>query len=402
MKSLSSFIGIVLACLGMQLTAQSAQKVTIEPVAKKTVEAIKNVKASENIVENFTYTAVTNPPQIPICMIGDSITWAGEGDYWRKYLLELFPRLAFVGTHTAVLGYSHAGEGGNNTGKVLARIKAIPACPYYSLLIGTNDRAIKGQEESQESRAKRTAANIQKIVLELLKKEGVKKVFLCSILPRQTTSNPLQDSINSATNDILLKEFASVFPKDKVVWIEFEKPIRAIEDWGPKIKLHPTIEGYKIIAKIHANKIAETLGVKDMSLQPVAAAGTGVRINNLLDEEANSTRDPVIAGWYTLSLFVKNASATASITLVGGDTFKKTFKVAASDVGKRLSFNFTTGYEGYGYKRSKIAISVQDCEIDKVLLEKRRPSGEASVYGKAIYIDSESTPAPGELIESAN
>jgi len=375
------------------------QKRTIEFVPRDTTEAEKNLKISESIAENFSYTSASTPQQIPFCMIGDSITWAGKGDYWRKYLLELFPRLAFVGTHTAVLGYGHAGEGGNGTGRVLGRIKAIPDCPYYSLLIGTNDTGVKDKAKSQP-RAKRTAKNIQKIVLELLKKKGVKKVFLCSILPCQT-NNPLRDSTNSATNVILRKEFDSIFPKDKVVWIEFEKPIRAIKNWGPKIKLHPTLEGYKIIAKIHADKIAETLGIKDMSAKVVAKAGTGVRVNNLFDAKTNSTNNPVIAGWYTLSLSVKSVAEKATVTLSGGNTFKKIFKITASDKGKRLSFIFFTAYEGYGYNRSIIKLKSNGCKIDKVLLEKRRPSGKASIYGKGIYIDNKSNAAPGELIEKA-
>ena len=377
-----------------QIRLKPEQKKTVEFVPRDTTEAEKNIKTAENVTEKFTYTAATSPQQIPICMIGDSITWAGKGDYWRKYLLELFPRLAFVGTHTAVLGYSHAGEGGNSTSRVLGRIKAIPDCPYYSVLIGTNDTGVKDKAKSP-ARAKRTAKNIQKTVLELLKKKGVKKVFLCSILPCHT-SNPLRDSTNSATNVILRKEFASVFPKGKVVWIEFEKTIRAIKNWAPKIKLHPTLEGYKIIAKIHANKIAETLGVKDMS----AKAGTGVRVNNLFDAKTNSTKNPVIAGWYTLSFYVKDASAKASVILTGGDTFKKTFKIGKSDKGKRVSFNFFTAYEGYGYNRSIMGINTNGCKIDKVLFEKRRPSGKPSIYGKGIYIDSKTKASPGELIES--
>jgi len=382
-----------------QVRLKPEQKRTIEFVPGAVSDIKKNVKLVENVTEKFIYSSSSTPQQIPICMIGDSITWAGKGDYWRKYLLELFPRLAFVGTHSAVLGYSHAGEGGNSTGRVLGRIKEIPDCPYYSLLIGTNDTGVKDKAKSP-ARAKRTAKRIQKIVLELLKKKGVKKVFLCSILPCHT-SNPLRDSTNSATNVILRKEFSSVFPKDKVVWIEFEKPIRAIKNWAPKIKLHPTLEGYKIIAKIHADKIAKTLGVKNMAAKAVAKPGTGVRINNLLDAKTNSTRNPVIAGWYTLSFSVKSASGKASVILSGEGTFKKTFKVAASDKGKRLNFNFFTGYEGYGYNRSSMTIKIQGCKIDKVLLEKRRPSGKASVYGKAIYIDSKSKPVSGELIESA-
>ena len=381
-----------------QIRFNPEQKRVIEFIPRDTTEAEKNLKVLKKKTEKFTYSVTTSPQQIPLCMIGDSITWAGKGDYWRKNLVELLPRLAFVGTHTAVLGYSHAGEGGNSTGRVLGRIKAIPDCPYYSLLIGTNDTGVKDKSKSA-ARAKRTAKNIQKIVLELLKKRAVKKVFLCSILPCQT-NNPLRDSTNSATNVILRKEFDSVFPKNKVVWVEFEKPIRAIKNWGPKIKLHPTLEGYKIIAKIHADKIAKTLGIKDMSANAVAKTGTGVRVNNLFDEKKNSTKNPVIAGWYTLSFVVKNSSKNASITLSGGDTFKKIFKVAASDKAKRLSFNFFTAYEGYGYNRSIMNLKCNGCEIDKILLEKRRPSAKASVYGKGIYIDSKSKPASGELIEN--
>jgi lysophospholipase L1-like esterase len=382
-----------------QIRLRPEQKRTIEFVPRDVTEAEKTVKLPENVTEKFTYTSATSPQQIPICMIGDSITWASKGDYWRKYLLELFPRLAFVGTHSAVLGYSHAGEGGNSTGRVLARIKAIPDCPYYSLLIGTNDTGIKDKSKVQQ-RAQRTAKRIQQIVLALLEKKGVKKVFLCSILPCQT-SNPLRDITNSATNVILRKEFDTVFPKDKVVWIEFEKPIRAIKNWGPKIKLHPTLEGYKIIAKIHAAKISKTLGVKDMTAKIIAKAGTGVRVNNLWDAKTNSTKNPVIAGWYMLSFSVEIASEKASVTLTGGDDFKKIFNINASGKSKRLNFTFFTGYEGYGYTRSRMKISLQNCKIDKVLIEKRRPSGMVSVYGKGIYIDSKSKPAPGELIESS-
>ena len=80
--------------------------------------------------------------QIELCMIGDSITWAGKGDCYRKELVKRIPELAFVGTHTAMYGYSHAGEGGNTTFKVLERLDdpdRVPASRYYHLLIGVND-----------------------------------------------------------------------------------------------------------------------------------------------------------------------------------------------------------------------------------------------------------------------
>ena len=138
-----------------------------------------------------------------------------------------------------------------------------------------------------------------------------------------------------------------------------------------------------------------------MSEKAVAKSKTGVRVHNLFDAKTNSTKNPVIAGWYTLSFSVQSSSEKASVTLSGGDSFKKTFKIANSDKGKRLNFNFFTAYEGYGYNRSIMKLSSNACKIDKILLEKRRPSAKASVYGKNIYIDSKSKPAPGELIENA-
>jgi lysophospholipase L1-like esterase len=382
-----------------QIRLKPEQERVVEFVPGVVTDAEKLAKSTETPAEQFTYTASSTPRQIPICMIGDSITWSGRGDHWRKYLIERLPRLAFVGTHSAVLGYAHAGEGGNGTGRVLGRMKDIPDCPYYSLLIGTNDTGVKDKAQVQP-RAQRTAKRIQQIVLELLKKKGVEKVFLCSILPCET-NNPLRDTTNSATNVILRKEFDSVFPKDKVVWIEFEKPIRAIKNWGPKIRLHPTLEGYKIIAAIHAEKLAETLGIDDMSAKVVAKPGTGVRVNNLWNAKTGSTHNPVIAGWYTISFIVQAVSGVnPTITVTGGDTLKKTFDISPASAGKRVSVQLFTGYEGYQYSRSRLKMSFKDCKVDRILFEKRRPSGKASIYGTGIYIDSASNPAPGELLEN--
>ena len=80
--------------------------------------------------------------QALLCMIGDSVTWAQAGDHFRGEFLKLFPQLAFVGTHTGILGYSHAGEGGDSSRRLLTRVndpERIPDAPYYHLLIGVND-----------------------------------------------------------------------------------------------------------------------------------------------------------------------------------------------------------------------------------------------------------------------
>ena len=353
--------------------------------------------------ECFTYLPASRPVQIPLCMIGDSITWAGKGDYWRKYLLESLPHLAFVGTHSAVLGYSHAGEGGDGTHRLLGRLRNIPDCPYYSLLIGTNDNNVK--EKSQiHNRAKRTAERIQKIVEVLLAKKNMKKVFLCSLLPCHT-ANPFRDKTNCATNVILRKKMESVFPKDKVAWVEMEIPIRAMKDWQPKIKLHPTLAGYKFISKILANAIINELGVINTNLAPVPNSGTGVRVWNLIDETTMTTIVPVVAGWYTVSFKVSRiGEVVPELRIVGIDKslahpLGKKLKIPQVNSSGRVVINFKTGYERCTYSRSKLKLIPVGCEISEVLFEKRRPSGKASIYSKGNYLDTKTTPALGELFE---
>jgi hypothetical protein len=227
-----------------------------------------------------TSGAGTTPGQIPLCMIGDSITWWRYGDYWRQYLLEEIPTLAFVGTHTAALGYSHAGEGGNSIDQVIARINDIPDCPYYHLLIGTNNNNVK-QAEEMEARSERAAQRIEELVGLLLKKPGTRKVFLGSILPC-ATDNPLRDQTNAATNVILRQRFADgAFPKDRVVWVEYEKPIRAWPGWEPKIELHPLKEGYRLLAGILAETIKTE--VQPAAGKPLPKPNAGVRVHNLWD-----------------------------------------------------------------------------------------------------------------------
>jgi lysophospholipase L1-like esterase len=344
--------------------------------------------------------APTEPPQVPLCMIGDSITWAQEGDWWRSYLVEQIPTLAFVGTHSAVLGYSHAGEGGNGTEAVLRRLPDIPDCPHYSLLIGTNDGSGKTEAE-QNTLAQACAGRIVKIVQGLLTKPSVKKVFLGSILPCQT-DNPLRDQTNSRVNAVLRPQISTLFPDGRVVWVEYEQPIRAIPNWGPIILLHPTKPGYSLIATILAKTLRDELKLGDKVTAPKPRPGAGVRVENLW--QGNSTSRPIIAGWYTVSFDVKTAEADATLTLTGEgkdpkQTLALTFKVPTTAVGTRLTWNLTTGYAGYGYTTGLIKIATDKCTVDRVLFEKRRPSGLASVYDVGNYLDTTSPIHPGELVE---
>lgn len=348
----------------------------------------------------------TTPNQVPLCMIGDSITWAGHGDYWRKYLLEHIPTLAFVGTHTAVHGYSHAGEGGNSIDRVIARIKQIPNCPYYSLLIGTNNNSVKSADKVEPT-SKRSAAKIEELVNLLLAKPAVRHVFLGSILPCYT-KNPLRDQTNSATNVILRRRMAEgAFSASKVSWVEYEKPIRAIDGWEPLIRLHPNPKGYTIVAEILANQIRKSLKLPDALSSPVPSAGAGVRVWNLWDGTLKETIVPPIAGWYTLSFDLDKVSgAKAAVLVQTADQaitkgkLERRFEVKPEQSGKRLVFNFYTKAEGYGYTRACLSITTDQCEIRNIMLEKMRPGKTASTYGGNIFMDTKTKPEPGELVEN--
>lgn len=345
----------------------------------------------------------STPPQIPLCMIGDSITWADHGDTWRQFLLEQIPTLAFVGTHTAKLGYSHAGEGGNSTAKVLARIDAIPDCRYYHLHIGTNDNNTKDPARVERAAAG-TAERIIAIVNALLKKPSVEKVFLASVFPCHT-DNPLRDQTNARTNVFLRERLATAFPPGKVVWVEYEKPIRETENWEPLIRLHPTPEGYRLVARILADALRETLNLPAALSAPRPRSGAGVRVVNLWRGGSDGqTIEPVIAGWYTLSFDVVSADPAGGTVTIRNTTevdkrLRHATTIKPADAGKRIAINFFTGYEGYGYARTPLSLDVQGCRIDRILLEKQRPSGKASRYGVGSYLDTESPFSAGELLE---
>ena len=351
--------------------------------------------------------AHSNPAQIPICMIGDSITWWNHGDTWRQYLLGHMPTLAFVGTHSARLGYSHAGEGGNSVDAVIGRVRNIPDCAYYSLLIGTNNNNVRDLEETQP-RAAKTAEKIGQLVALLLAKPSVKAVFLCSILPCHT-DNPLRDRTNSAANAVLRQRLRDgVFPPDKVVWVEYEEPIRAMDGWEPMIKLHPEPDGYRVLARILAERIRATLGLPQPPFTPTPSPGAGVRVWNLWDDALGETAVPLIAGHYTLSFDVVGvADGNAAVVVQTADpaveqgVLRHHVAVTAAQAGTRAHASFYTGEEGYGYTRATVTVRAEGCDVRHMLLEKMRPSKKPSVFGRGIYIDTETPPSPGELIERA-
>lgn len=355
--------------------------------------------------------------QLKLCMIGDSVTWAGDGDFFRKYLLEHIPNLAFIGTHTAKLGFSHAGEGGNTTRSVLSRIddpERIPNAPFYHLLIGINDSAAAKKEADLNTVPAGTSARIVQIVQKLLDRPDTRKVFLASILPSpfdpKTGESTFRDKAGSRTNSILRRDFKSLFPDGRVVWLEYEKPLRNMgADWkNPKYLngCHPTEEGYKILAAIAAPLLQH-----EMTLTTPKADKYGVEVVNLWDA-ANNTTQPLIPGWYVISFNIPDDAAATMPSVIKltlrteGDNLKFKANIpltATRNANGRYEACFMTGYEGYGYSRAPFHLSLdpQYPPITRLQVEKMRPSRKASTFTASSCIDSSSPVYHGENIVPA-
>ena len=336
--------------------------------------------------------------QIDFCMIGDSITWWGEGDAFRLELLKHIPELAFVGTHSAKYGFSHAGEGGNTTKSVLARLndeKRVPRARYYHLLIGINDCGSVRAENQISSRARQVADNIKKILDDLSSRTYTEKVFLGTILPcspdTKTTVEgvkryALRDAAGSAVNKLLRKEIAKY--GDKVVLIEYENVLRQLPECKKIIRLHPTQAGYKKIAEIAAPVIK-----KHTIPKSVNAAKKGVSITNLWNSSTSSSL-ALIPGWYTLSFVIENCSTDKTVVTIKNinaakNNIRRTLQIRK---GKRVWLNvYTAIYAPLAFEAKNIAVK-------DVMLEKMRPSKQPSRYGTGSFVDTVSAVHPGEVI----
>jgi hypothetical protein len=283
----------------------------------------------------------------------------------------------------------------------------IPDCPYYSVLIGTNDTSGMSNVPDEQKRKEQVCADrIVKIAQGLLAKPGVKKVFLGSILPRHTKDSDslLRDQLTSQVNALLRPQISTLFPDGRVVWVEYEQPIRAMRNWEPIIELHPTRTGYRLLSIILAQAIRDELKLGNGIAAPMPVPGAGVRVENLWKGDTNATLRPVIEGWCTVSFDVKTAEAGATVTLTGEgkdpkQTLKQTFKVPAGAAGARVTWNISTGTARYGYTTGIITMTMDQCTVGRVLFEKKRPSGLASVYGAGSYLDTTSPISLGELVE---
>lgn len=341
---------------------------------------------------------------VPLCMIGDSITWSSMGDWWRRWLVEAMPELTFIGTHTACLGYGHAGEGADSTYGVMKRAEnplRVPDCPYYHLLIGINDCSAAKCNGDVWRVASNTVSSIEKIVDRLLSRPCTKKIFLGSILPGALRGPVFfRDSAGSASNVLLRERLAERFPAGRVVWVEYEKPLRAqLEVWKKPDYLadglHPARKGYKALSDILVPVLK-----KETEPQPVPGGRHGVAVENLWNDAASQT-SPLIPGWYILSFDPEFAGADklkVRLFTEASDpkkVFDRTFEISPGSAG-RCSFEFMTGYERYGYTEKPFRIKTAGGCIRRVQIEKMRPSRKASRYGAGTFIDTDSPICAGE------
>ena len=350
--------------------------------------------------------------QFTLCMIGDSVTWAEDGDYFRSELLKHIPNLAFAGTHTALLGYSHAGEGGNSTKGVLQRIDdpaRVPDADYYHVLIGINDCSAAKSDGQSDAVAEAAADRIEEIVKKLLARPCTRKVFLGSVLPSpfdmKTRASTVRERTGSVLNAKLRQSFERRFPGGKVVWIEYEEPLRAdLATWNTARNLrgaHPTRHGYKMVAAIAVPVLKKHMEVNGL----VSANGEfGVEVVNLWDNKTQST-PPLIPGWYTLSMELDDCSEVEFTLFSTSNKPKSRFMntyVLHGKPGERLEMNFMTGYQNFGYDTSSFKINVASGKIKNIQIEKMRPLQKASNYTVNSTIDTKTPAAAGELLLPAN
>lgn len=123
-----------------------------------------------------------------IVTIGDSITWAGFGNWLRCKLRDKGLQYDFDGTKTDIFGFRHEGEGGDKTTDVLNRMDGIPKADAYFLLIGTNDIDMQYNE---------TVSNIIHIALGLRQKNNFSVIYISTLLPRDDKYNERNESINN-------------------------------------------------------------------------------------------------------------------------------------------------------------------------------------------------------------
>ncbi len=177
-----------------------------------------------------------------IAMVGDSITWWSYGRYFRCLLANELSGVSFAGPHADTFGFGHAGEGGNKTGDILARIDSVPTSDFYFVLAGTNDWPLANPAQ--------TFANIRQIAERLDSKGG--KVIVSTLLPRLDVNDSLNQEVNA-----LIKAWDGAGCDCSVV--DLDESFRALPDqrslfWDAGI--HPNLEGYQRVVSILAPQLS--------------------------------------------------------------------------------------------------------------------------------------------------
>ena len=345
--------------------------------------------------------------QLHLCMVGDSVSWAEDGDYFRRELLELLPQLAFAGSHSALLGYAHAGEGGDSTVQLLRRLddpERVPPAAYYHLLIGINDCSAAKSDDQSPRTAMETAARIIEIVERLLKKQCTCKVFVGSLLPSPfdmlTGESTVRERTGALVNEYLRKLLPEHPERRRIVWIEYEQPLRReLAEWKKPENLrgaHPTAQGYKRLAVIAAPVLKEHMQPQ----LPDEQRQAGVEVVNLYCAEKNCSL-PLIPGWYTLSMQLAECSCLEfklfSLERDPEKRFEQSFQLSGAP-GTRVEVNFMTGYENFGYTKAPFALEFSAGRGQDIQIEKMRPLQHASCYGRGRFVDTVSPIAPGEVL----
>jgi lysophospholipase L1-like esterase len=198
----------------------------------------------------YTVEALKQPAVIrtgaPIAMVGDSITWAGYGQRLRCEMLDAGFSGHFVGRHVDSFGLAHEGEGGNTTADLMRRLENVPASSRYFLLIGTNDVTATPKE---------TLDNILHIAGGLSHARKAAKVYVSTLLPR--SDNKAANRRNDAVNELLRAHFKTCTDCQSLVLVDTAQVMHEHGDWQSLLVdgLHPSIEGYRFLAKYWVQEI---------------------------------------------------------------------------------------------------------------------------------------------------
>lgn len=203
----------------------------------------------------FAAVSVTKPKsEKSLTMIGDSITWWSYGRYFRCLLSGELPDVGFSGPHVDPFGFGHAGEGGNKTRDILARLDAVQPSDFYFVLAGTNDWALKDP--------KQTFDNIRRIAERLSAKGG--NVIVSTLLPRLDEHDKFAMEVSA-----LIRAWDGKSCSCAVV--ELDGKFRQLPDpknyyWDTGV--HPNLAGYDQIVSILAPQLTTAIETTTVSATP--------------------------------------------------------------------------------------------------------------------------------------